>query len=93
MRVFGTLKCNKDVSVKWQLTKMDEEYKELKIAVENGDVDNIAEETLDIMQVCINILGTLFDQEQITEEVIKHNAKLKGRGHELDKTILVVRGN
>jgi hypothetical protein len=64
--------------------KIGEEYREL-IAEMPGyeyDLNNIAEEALDLVQVLIGLLDKLPNLE---EEIKIHNAKLKGRGWKFKK--------
>lgn len=61
--------------------KVDEESLELVEAIGEGDLEHIAEEALDTIQVCIGILDKLYHQGiDIQQAVDKHNRKLVGRG-------------
>lgn len=62
-----------------QLKKVKEEFEELYNAINNDDAENILEECLDIMQVCISIIK-LYSKHKITKAFKFHNNKLENRG-------------
>ncbi|KZL94348.1 MazG nucleotide pyrophosphohydrolase domain-containing protein [Clostridium magnum] len=71
---------NSKWSFKDVFKKLKEEVNELGEAIEEGDKDHIAEEVLDVVQVCIAILFKLFmNGINIEDAVHKHNKKLTDR--------------
>ncbi|EKS4344817.1 MazG-like family protein [Clostridium botulinum] len=80
---------DKEETLPQELLKLQEEFKEVKEAIINGDKQNTTEEILDIMQVCIGMLDTQVKNKDIDleEEVSKHNKKLVNRGWKFKKRI------
>lgn len=70
--------------------KLKEEADELLEAIEEGDKLHIAEETFDVIQICIRSLVLLgkekFDLQQLNR---RHNKKLVNRGWKHSKIIRV----
>lgn len=60
--------------------KLVEECDELKIALDSGDRTEIAEEALDVVQVCIGIIAKIVRKGiRIDLAIFKHNKKLVNR--------------
>lgn len=63
-----------------QYVELVSEVQELGGAITRGDIENIGEEVMDIMQWCINIACR--HNLDLHKEMIMHQAKLYGRGHD-----------
>nr|WP_208459567.1 nucleotide pyrophosphohydrolase [Clostridium botulinum] len=75
---------DKEETLPQELLKLQEEFKEVKQAIINGDKQNTTEEILDNMQVLIGMLYTKVKTENIDleKEINRHNRKLLERGWE-----------
>ena len=72
------------------LKKYQEESMELKEALQSGDDLQIAEETLDVIQMCIGILDKLNSNGMNINQLVKrHNKKLVMRNWE-DKGVIQI---
>lgn len=73
---------DKEETLPEELLKLQEEFKEVKEAIINGDKQNTTEEILDNTQVLIGMLDTKVKTEDIDleKELNRHNRKLLGRG-------------
>lgn len=75
-----------EITIKEELSKFDEEVKELKEAIElftsNGliPLDDVIEESYDVIQVVINLIYKLGLMDYMQEGLEKHIDKLKDRG-------------
>ncbi|MHB9927911.1 nucleotide pyrophosphohydrolase [Clostridium botulinum] len=80
---------DKEETLPEELLKLQEEFKEVKQAIINGDKQNTTEEILDNMQVLIGMLYTKVKTENIDleKEINKHNRKLLKRGWEFKSKI------
>lgn len=74
----------KEETLPEELLKLQEEFKEVKEAIINGDKENTTEEILDLMQVCVGMLDTKAKTEgmNLEKEINRHNRKLLERGWE-----------
>ena len=73
------------------LKKYQEESIELKEALQSGDDLQIAEETLDVIQICIGILDKLNSKEINVGQLVKrHNKKLVMRNWK-EKGVIQIR--
>ncbi|MBN3385892.1 nucleotide pyrophosphohydrolase [Clostridium botulinum] len=75
---------DKEETLPQELLKLQEEFKEVKEAIINGDKQNTTEEILDNMQVLIGMLYTKVKTENmdLEKELNRHNRKLLERGWE-----------
>ncbi|MBY6897981.1 nucleoside triphosphate pyrophosphohydrolase family protein [Clostridium botulinum] len=75
---------DKEETLPQELLKLQEEFKEVKQVIINGDKENTTEEILDNMQVLIGMLYTKVKTENmdLEKEINKHNRKLLKRGWE-----------
>ncbi|MHB9949514.1 nucleotide pyrophosphohydrolase [Clostridium botulinum] len=75
---------DKEETLPEELLKLQEEFKEVKEAIINGDKENTTEEILDNMQVLIGMLYTKTKTEgmDLEKEFNRHNRKLLKRGWE-----------
>lgn len=73
---------DKEETLTKEFVKLQEEFKEVSKAIELNDIENIAEEVLDVVQVCIGMLETLQETKNIDirQEVGRHVKKLVERG-------------
>ncbi|NFM26155.1 nucleotide pyrophosphohydrolase, partial [Clostridium sporogenes] len=73
---------DKEETLLQELLKLQEEFKEVKEAIINGDKENTTEEILDNMQVLIGMLYTKVKTENmdLEKELNRHNRKLLERG-------------
>ena len=72
-----------------QANKLLEEVEELKRAISLGDKENVAEEALDVLQVCIGMLDTLEMEGYTLKPLIcKHLKKLRSRKWRTKKLII-----
>ncbi|EDT84894.1 nucleotide pyrophosphohydrolase [Clostridium botulinum] len=80
---------DKEETLPEELLKLQEEFKEVKEAIINGDKQNTTEEILDNMQVLIGMLYTKVKTENmdLEKEINKHNRKLLKRGWEFKSKI------
>ncbi|MBY6844629.1 nucleotide pyrophosphohydrolase [Clostridium botulinum] len=80
---------DKEETLSEELLKLQEEFKEVKEAILNGDKENTTEEILDIIQVSVGMLYTKVKTENIDleKEINKHNRKLLKRGWEFKSKI------
>jgi len=70
--------------------KLKEESKELVEALHCTDLEHIAEEALDVIQVTMNLLDRLESKDlSIEKQINLHNMKLIGRGWGLKKMLEV----
>lgn len=75
-----------EIEFEIELEKLKEETEELLGAVikyktnEFESIDNVVEESYDVIQVVINIIDRLGVMDYMTEGLEKHIEKLKGRG-------------
>ncbi|MHB9909264.1 nucleotide pyrophosphohydrolase [Clostridium botulinum] len=80
---------DKEETLPEELLKLQEEFKEVKEAIINGDKENTTEEILDIIQVSVGMLYTKVKTENmdLEKEINKHNRKLLKRGWEFKSKI------
>ncbi|AJE10969.1 nucleotide pyrophosphohydrolase [Clostridium botulinum] len=80
---------DKEETLPEELLKLQEEFKEVKEAIINGDKQNTTEEILDNMQVLIGMLYTKVKTENmdLEKEINKHNRKLLKRRWEFKSKI------
>lgn len=73
---------DKEETLPQELLKLQEEFKEVKEAIINGDKQNTTEKILDIIQVSIGMLHTKVKTEDmdLEKEINRHNRKLLKRG-------------
>ncbi|NFM26134.1 nucleotide pyrophosphohydrolase, partial [Clostridium sporogenes] len=73
---------DKEETLLQELLKLQEEFKEVKEAIINGDKENTTEEILDIIQVSVGMLYTKVKTENmdLEKELNRHNRKLLKRG-------------
>jgi len=73
---------DKEETLPEELLKLQEEFKEVKEAIINGDKENTTEEILDLIQVSVGMLYTKVKTEGIDleKELNRHNRKLLKRG-------------
>lgn len=73
---------DKEETLTKEFVKLQEEFKEVSKAIELNDIENIVEEVLDVVQVCIGMLETLQETKNIDirQEVSRHVKKLVQRG-------------
>lgn len=74
------LKIYEDMKTSTMFNKLNEEVDEVRIGLINHDIENIAEELLDIMQCCLGIAYT--KKIDLNDYIEKHNEKLLSRNHE-----------
>ncbi|MHB9947420.1 nucleotide pyrophosphohydrolase [Clostridium botulinum] len=79
---------DKEETLPEELLKLQEEFKEVKEAIINGDKENTTEEIL-IIQVSVGMLYTKVKTENmdLEKEINKHNRKLLKRGWEFKSKI------
>lgn len=64
--------------------KIKEEVDELVIAIKSRDKSAIAEEVMDVIQVCVGVMAKLYKEcISIDKEIQRHNGKLNDRGCEI----------
>ena len=82
---------DKEETLPEELLKLQEEFKEVKEAIINGDKENTTEEILDLMQVCVGMLDTKVKIENmdLEKELNRHNRKLLKRGWENRGKVLI----
>ncbi|AUN25426.1 nucleotide pyrophosphohydrolase [Clostridium botulinum] len=80
---------DKEETLPEELLKLQEEFKEVKEAIINGDKENTTEEILDLIQVSVGMLYTKVKTENmdLEKEINKHNRKLLKRGWEFKSKI------
>jgi len=67
--------------------KIEEESKELRQALENGESYEVVDEALDLITICLNAIFTECCDIDIEEAVKEHQLKLKLRGWEAEKVL------
>ncbi|HDK7158455.1 TPA: nucleotide pyrophosphohydrolase [Clostridium botulinum] len=82
---------DKEETLSQELLKLEEEFKEVKEAIINGDKQNTAEEILDNIQVLIGMLDTKVKTENmdLEKELNRHNRKLLKRGWKSKGKVLI----
>ncbi|EHN15510.1 hypothetical protein [Clostridium sporogenes] len=82
---------DKEETLPQELLKLQEEFKEVKEAIINGDKENTTEEILDNIQVLIGMLDTKIKTEgmDLEKELNKHNRKLLKRGWKSKGKVLI----
>ena len=67
--------------------KIEEESKELQEALKSGEPQDIVNEALDLITVCLNAINEQADEVCIEDEVIEHQKKLSDRGWKSNKRV------
>ena len=79
MKKINALEIHNKISIDELYNKLDEEVKEVASAILLNDIENLAEELLDVMQVVKGIAHKY--NIDLDANIEKHNKKLLSRGH------------
>lgn len=86
---------SKNDTIEQMVEKLREEAAECITELGSAEIDKdkVAEETLDVIQVCIGILDAFIPNAELPEHILRHNIKLMQRGWEFKDKLSIARTN